>query len=302
MSDKVKRLLKQNFSTYLMVLPCVVLLIVFVIYPLCWVLRYVFFTYDGLRPEKYIGFGNFVRLFTRDHDYWKSVYNTFVYAAGKLIITVPLSFLLAVLLNSGIRMKNLFRAIIFMPTIISTAVMSLVFYFMFNSYNGIVNQVLLRTSIISSPINWFGMDLAMVTAIIVAIWGAVGNYMIYFLAGLQTIPEEMYEVAKIDGANRMQILFFIVIPLMGPVMQMVLMLSIIVALKGFQSIMVLTGGGPAGATDVMYLYVYRSFFPSQGEVLFAPQYGYGSAVAVVTAAITGFITMLYLKFSNKRIN
>lgn len=285
--------------TYLMVTPCIVLLVLFVLYPLCWVLRYVFYDYDGLHAAKFIGLENFVRLFTRDADYWRSVRNTFVYAVGKLFITIPLSFFLAVLLNAKLKCQSVFRAVIFMPTIISTAVMSLVFYFMFNSYNGIVNQMLMKISVIDKPIEWFGRDMAMVTAIIVAAWGAVGNYMIYFLAGLQTVPEEMYEVAKLDGAGYFQTLFYVVLPLLGPVMQTVLMLAIITALKGFESIMVLTGGGPAGATDVMYLYVYRAFFPTQGDAAFIPQYGYGSAVAVVTAVITGLITILYLKSSAK---
>ena len=214
----------------LMVLPTVILLILFVLYPLAWVFRYVFYDYDGLHAAKFVGLENFIRLFTRDPDYWKSVWNTFVYAVGKLIITIPLSFVLAVLLNSKLKLQSVFRAVIFMPTIISTAVMSLVFYFMFNSYNGIVNQMLMRFSLIENPIDWFGRDMAMVTAIIVAAWGAVGNYMIYFLAGLQTVPDEMYEVAKLDRANYLQTMFDVVFPLLGPVMQTLLMLAIITAL------------------------------------------------------------------------
>jgi ABC-type sugar transport system permease subunit len=258
-----------------------------------------FFEYNGLRAPRFIGLENFIRLFTRDGDYWRSVLNTFVYAFGKLLLTVPLSFVLALMLNSRIRFQTVFRAVVFMPTIISTAVMSLIFYFMFNAYNGIVNQVLMKAAFIKEPVNWFGRDKAMITAVIVASWGAVGNYMIYFLSGLQTIPEEMYEATKLDGANYIQTMFYMVIPMMGPVMQTVLMLAIIISLKGFESIMVLTAGGPAGATDVMYLYIYRSFFPSQGEVVFAPQYGYGSAVAVITALITGAITLFYLRASGK---
>jgi ABC-type sugar transport system permease subunit len=258
-----------------------------------------FFRFDGLRAARLIGVENFIRLFTRDGDYWHSVINTFAYAGGKLVITIPLSFILALLLNSRMKLQGLFRAVVFMPTIISTAIMSLVFYFMFNAYNGIVNQVLMRLLIIREPINWFGRDMAMITAVIVAIWGAVGNYMIYFLSGLQTIPDEMYEATRLDGASYLQTMFYMVIPMMGPVLQTVLMLAIITALKGFESIMVLTAGGPAGATDVMYLYVYRSFFPSQGEASFTAQYGYGSAVAVVTALITGVITAFYLRASKK---
>jgi raffinose/stachyose/melibiose transport system permease protein len=290
---------KDGLIIVLMLLPCLFLLIFFVLYPLCWVLRYMFFEFDGMRTAKYTGIQNFIRLFSRDGDYWHSVLNTFVYAGGKLVLTIPLAFVLALMLNSRMKMQAIFRAVVFMPTIISTAVMSLVFYFMFNPYNGLVNQMLIRLSLLKEPINWFGRDKAMITAVIVAAWGAVGNYMIYFLSGLQTIPEEMYESAKLDGANYMQTMCYMVIPMMGPVLQTVLMLAIIISLKGFESIMVLTAGGPAGATDVMYLYVYRSFFPSQGEPVFSPQYGYGSAVAVVTALITGLITLIYLRASRK---
>jgi raffinose/stachyose/melibiose transport system permease protein len=299
---KKQRKGEEHLVITLMLLPCIILLIFFVLYPLGWVLRYMFFEFNGLRTPKFIGLENFVRLFTRDGDYWHSVLNTFVYAGGKLLLTIPLAFILALMLNSRIKLQSVFRAVVFMPTIISTAVMSLVFYFMFNAYNGIVNQVLMKIAVIKEPINWFGRDKAMITAIIVAAWGAVGNYMIYFLSGLQTIPAEMYEATKLDGANYFQTMVYMVIPMMGPVMQTVLMLAIIISLKGFESIMVLTAGGPAGATDVMYLYIYRSFFPSQGEVVFAPQYGYGSAVALVTALITGIITIIYLRASNRMNN
>ena len=290
---------KESITIALMLLPCVILLVLFVLYPLAWVLRYMFFEFDGMREARFVGLDNFVRLFTRSPDYWSSVRNTFVYALGKLVLTIPLSFFIAMMLNTKMRFQTTFRAFVFMPTIISTAVMSLVFFFMFNTHNGLVNQMLMRVSIISEPINWFGIEMAMITVILVAVWGAVGNYMIYFLSGLQTIPEEMHEVATLDGANYFQRLFYVILPLLGPVMQTVLMLAIIVSLRGFESIMVLTAGGPAGATDVMYLYIYRTFFPIEGQPAFTPQFGYGSAAAVVTATITGLITIGYLRISRK---
>lgn len=292
--------IKKDSIVYAMIFPSVLFLVVFTIYPLAWALRFAFFEYDGISDAVFIGIDNFIRLFTRDADFWNSAKNTFVYAGGKLVLTLPVSFVLALILNKAIKGKSFFRATIFMPTIISTAVMSLIFYFIFNPYNGILNQLLMKFNIVDSPINWFNSKLAMLTAIIVAVWGAIGNYMIYFLAGLQSIPEELYESASIDGANNMQKLAYITIPMMGPVLQVVVMLAIIVAFKGYESIMVLTAGGPAGATDVMYLYIYRCFFPMQ-EVghNYMPQYGYGSAVAIVTATIVGVITALYLYMSKK---
>lgn len=291
--------IQKNKTVYLMVFPSVLFLIVFTIYPLAWALKYMFFDFNGMMDPRFVGVENFIRLFTRDPDFWKSVVNTAIYSGGKLLITLPLSFILAVILNNKLKGRDFFRITIFMPTIISTAIMSLVFYFIFNSYNGIINQLLLKAHLIKTPVEWLGLKLAMFTSIIVASWGAIGNYMIYFLAGLQSIPEELYESASIDGANRFQILWRITLPMMGPVLQIVVMLAIIVSLKGYESIMILTAGGPAGVTDVMYLYIYKLFFPISEINNVNMSYGYGSAVAFVSSIIIGLVTVGYLKWSKK---
>lgn len=285
-----------------MILPCVVLLALFSIYPLAWAFKYMFYDFDGFTEATFIGFDNFVRLFTRDTQFWNSVWNTLVYAGGKLIVTLPLSLILAVILNQKIFARNSLRAIFFMPTIISAAVISLVFYLMFNSYNGIINNTLISLGIIQQPIEWLGVKYSMLTAIIVAIWGAVGNYMVLFLAGLQGIPKDLYESASLDGATKIQQFFKITIPMLGPVMQIIVMLAIVNTLKGYESIMVLTAGGPASKTEVMYLYIYKLFFPvSEGEPV-VQQYGYGAAAGFVAAMIVGAITCLYLYLSRKSNN
>jgi len=270
------------------------------IYPIIWAIRYMFYDYPGYGEEVFIGFGNFASLM-RDGAYWNSVVNTGIYAMGKIIITIPLSLILAVILNKGLKGKNFLRAIYFMPTVLSTAVISIVFFNIFNSYNGILNQFLLKYHIISKSIDWLGPDLAMVTTIIVAIWGAIGNYMLLFLAGLQSIPDDVYESASLDGANASQKFFYITIPMLGPVLQMIIMLAITISLKGYESIMVLTEGGPIGRTEVMYLYVYRMFFPISSSSTMIQQIGYGSAVGFMSAVIVGFITLGYFWLS-KRLN
>ena len=195
------------------------------------------------------------------------------------------------------------RAIYFMPTIISSAVMAVVFFAIFNSYNGILNQYLMKYKFIQKSIDWLGLDYALLTVIIIAVWGAVGNYMLLFLAGLQNIPEDVYESSAIDGANKVQQFWYITVPLLGPVLQIITMLAIINALKGYESIMVLTAGGPVGKTDVMFLYVYKLFFPFVGTDASGSiqEIGYGSAVAFVTAIIVGIITLLYF-YMSKRAN
>jgi ABC-type sugar transport system permease subunit len=293
---------KRNslFNSYVFIFPSLFLTLALGIYPLVWALRYMFYDYQGYGEEKFIGIDNFTRLF-RDTEYWHSVYNTFIYAGGKLIIVLPLSLILAVILNKGIKGRVLLRAVYFMPTIISTSVMAIVFFTIFNSYNGLLNQFLLKYGLISKSIDWLGPDYAMITVIIMAIWGAIGNYMLLFIAGLQGIPDDLYESASIDGANVVQKFWYITIPMLGPVLQMIVMLAIINSLKGYESIMVMTEGGPFGKTDVMYLYVYKLFFPVSATSPTVQQIGYGSAAGFVTALIVGLITIAYFRMS-KRLN
>lgn len=285
--------------SYSFLLPSFILTVVLGIYPILWAMRYMFYDYKGYGEERFIGLDNFARVM-KDAEYWDSVLNTFVYAGGKLILSLPLALVLAVILNRGIRGRGLMRALIFMPTIISTAVMAVVFFTIFNSYNGILNQFLMKYKLAGEAVDWLGVDYAMLTVIIVAVWGAVGNYMLLFLAGLQNIPQDVYESSALDGASKWQQFRYITIPMLGPVMQMIIMLAIINALKGYESIMVMTDGGPAGSTNVMFLYVYKLFFPTAAtSAAQVQEMGYGSAVAFVTAIIVGIITIAYFYGSRR---
>jgi ABC-type sugar transport system permease subunit len=288
------------FNSYIFIFPSLFLTLALGIYPIVWALRYMFYDYQGFGIPRFVGLDNFSRLL-RDQEFWHSVYNTFVYAGGKIILVLPISLLLAVILNRGLKGKGLFRAIYFMPTIISASVMSIVFFTIFNSYNGVLNQFLIKYGIISQSIDWLGPQYAMLTVIITAVWGGIGNYMLLFIAGLQGIPEDVYESASLDGANAAQKFWYITLPMLGTVLQMIIMLAIITALKGYESIMVLTEGGPFGKTEVMYLYVYKQFFPVSASTATVQQIGYGSAVGFTTAVIVGFITIIYF-YMSKRLN
>ncbi|WP_199621810.1 carbohydrate ABC transporter permease [Paenibacillus alkalitolerans] len=291
---------RKLFEAYAFIFPSLFLTVVLAIYPIVWAMRYMFYDYRGYGTPQFIGLQNFARLF-RDQLYWDAVVNTFVYSIGKIAVTLPLALILAVILNRAIAGRQLLRAVYFMPTVISMAVMSIVFYIIFNSYNGILNQLLIKYGIIGQSIEWLGPKYAMLTVIIVAVWGGLGNYMILFLAGLQNIPNDLYESASIDGANETQKFWHITVPMLGPVLQMIIMLAIIAALKGYESIMVMTEGGPFGKTEVMYLYVYKQLFPvsTDGGGSAEQLIGYGSAAGFVTALIVGAITTLYFYLSRK---
>ena len=252
MSKKGKKVWERVYNertSYLMLLPNIIMFAVFTVYPILWALRYMLFDYRGYGEAKFVGMDNFVRVFTRDPVFWDSVVNTFVYVGGKLILTLPIAFMLAFLLSKSTRINAVSQSIIFTPTIMSSAVMALIFYLLFNTYNGEINRFLMWLGVIDENINWLGVQHAMLTVIILAVWGGVGNYMVYFIAGLTGISTDVYESAKLDGANGAQTLFRITIPLLAPVLKMILMLALVISFMDMQSIMVLTEGGPMGKTN-----------------------------------------------------
>lgn len=155
-----KRKIKQNLQAYSFLLPNLILFTACTLYPVVWALKYVFYQYGGYGTgtPRFVGLENLSRVF-RDEVYWKSVANTFVYGFGKIIFIIPLAFFLAFLLNKQTRGNSVAQSIIFLPTIMSSAVMGLVFYLLFNAYNGEVNKMLLSAHIISKPINWLGKDM-----------------------------------------------------------------------------------------------------------------------------------------------
>ncbi|MFT4105101.1 MAG: sugar ABC transporter permease [Lacrimispora sp.] len=292
--------IKRNLQAYSFLLPNLILFTACSLYPVVWTLKYVFYQYGGYGTgaPRFTGLANLARVF-RDKVYWESVLHTFTYGFGKVVIIIPLAFFLAFLLNQQKRGNGAAQSIMFLPTIMSSAVMGLVFYLLFNAYNGEVNKYLLEAGIITRPINWLGKGHAMKTLIITAVWGGVGNYMVYFIAGIQQVSGDAIESARIDGAGKLQTIWYIIVPMLGPILKIIMMLAITSAFNDITNVMVLTEGGPNNATMVMSLYGYRYFFPISAAEATVPQYGYGAAVSVVSAAIAGTVTVIYLKVSKK---
>ncbi len=295
-----KKAVIKNLQAYSFMLPNLILFAACSLYPVIWTLKYVFYQYGGYGTGEplFVGFENLARVF-RDKVYWESVLHTFTYGFGKLILILPLAFFLALLLNEQKKGNGLAQSIVFLPTIMSSAVMGLVFYLLFNAYNGEINKYLMEAHIIDQPINWLGKDHAMKTLVITAVWGGVGNYMVYFIAGIQQVSTDVIESAKIDGAGRLQSIWYIILPMLGPILKIILMLAITSAFNDITNVMVLTEGGPNNATMVMSLYGYKYFFPVSATQAAVPQYGYGAAVSVISAVIAGAVTVVYLKISKK---
>ena len=285
---------RGDFAAVFMMLPAVILLVVMSIYPFFWLFRYICYDYNGFNAY-FTGTRNFIRML-EDETFWRSVLHTFEYVGLKLLFVIPLSLFLAVLLNQKLTGSSIYRGIYFMPTVISSAIYSLIFGFIFAVYNGVLNASLQKMGLIQAPIDWLGdPSIVMLSIVIVAVWGGFGNYMIYFISGMSSIPEEIYESSRIDGANGVQTFFHITLPMLSPVLKVILMLAITTAFKDYQSILVLTDGGPNNRSHVMFSYIYKLIFSSSTT----PQIGYATMLSVVAALIIGIVTAIYMFVARK---
>lgn len=287
---------KDSIQAVLMIMPTTVGFILFTYVPIVYNLRYAMYDYNG-SLSTYIGLENFVRIFTRDVDYWKSLGNTFIIAFGKLSIEIPLALCMAILLNKNLPGTAIFRVGLFLPAIISTAIVGLVFSLMFSSFDGIVNTILQNLHIIEKPINWFGSKwTAMLVLVIASVWQNFGINMIFFLVALQRVPKELYECASIDGASSWTKFRHITLPMIGTLFQVILLLAIVGSIKMSDLVLASTNGQPGGSTEVVMTYVFKYFFGYLGHMI---EIGYASAMSIVTAIILAIIAIVYLNVTKK---
>lgn len=292
-----KAIRKENelLPMLLMLLPMLVLFCLFSIYPLIDAIYLSFTKFNGFTAPEFVGLDNYVRLI-QDSTWWHVVGNTLQFTLLAYVVQIPLALFLAVLVNSKIKGRNFFRTVLFLPNITSTAIIGVVFFFMFSSYNGIVNGILQSIGFIDRPIEWLGnVSTAKLIIILLNTWSQVGYLMVLFLAAIQKIPLELYESATLDGASRWQQFCRITIPMLGKMFQVISMMCILNGFQLFDSVNVLTGGGPGNQTSVMALYIYKYFFSSTGS-----QQGYASAVSVCATLITAVVGALYLWATNKK--
>ncbi|GHU74293.1 sugar ABC transporter ATP-binding protein [Spirochaetia bacterium] len=287
---------------FFMLLPMFIGFVTFTIYPVLWALRWVLYDYSGFGKPFFVGLDNFARAIFRDREFWRSMVNTFYLAGMKLIIEMPLAIVLAFFVNNKVRGSSILRIIYFLPTVFSIAVIGLVFSILFSAYNGIVNAALVAGGFLKSNFNFFGSRWpALNIVLLVSIWSTFGINMIYFLMGLQNIPNELYECATLDGASGSRQFFFITIPLLAPVMQIVFMLSLLGTMRITDVVLVMTNGQPGGTTEVAMTHILKLFF-SFGAGSVRRQYGYGSALSIILGVILAIITIVYLKNSKRMKN
>ena len=287
----------RTLQSYAMIAISLTGLVLFVVYPLFWVVRYSVFDYKGFGTMTFVGFDKFVQL-TRptSKTFWDSVGHTFIFAIGKLLVEIPLALVLAFILTRKLRGANFFRAVYYMPSMVSVAVIGVIFFYLFRHEGGVFNTFLRLLG--GKGVQWFSNGWsAMLMLMIASIWQNFGLNMLFFMTGLQSISPEMYEAAAIDGATNTRQFFSITIPLLGPVLQMVLMNALLGSLKVTDLVLSLTRGGPGTETSMMMTYIYGLFMGEAG--IGKGNWGFAAACTVTTAVILGLVTILYLRLTRK---
>lgn len=263
--------------SYVYLLPFVVLTLAFVVYPIVASLGYTLFRWDGIgAPSRFVGLDNFARIL-QDVIFWRSVRNSVVYTLVLVPVQLFLALVLALALNDPtLRFSTFYRSVYFLPAIISPAIIGVVFQLLVSSARPTLNRVFGTTlGVLADP------DTALSVVIVIGIWATLGYNLVYFLAGLQTIPAELYEAARVDGANGRQMFWHITIPGLRAIGVIVVFLAIIGSLQVFDLVQVLTGGGPFFATSVVNTYIYQMAFGTSagGGTPVTPDVGLASAAS-----------------------
>jgi ABC-type sugar transport system permease subunit len=293
--------IKNNFSqstkwTTVMafLLPSLLGFTLFVLLPIVAAVGFSFTNYSGGMTLNFIGLRNYIMAF-QSSDFLNSLLITFKFS----IITVPLQlilgFIFAVILNQRLLGTKIYRSVIFVPTVLSLVAISLVFMLILHPNKGPVNHFLVSLGLPGVP--WLtSPQMALYTIIMVTVWQSFGYYMVIFLGGLQSISEDLYEAATIDGANKFQQLFRITIPMLSPTTFFCIIMAIINSFKVFESIYVMTGGqgggGPAGSTTVLVFEIYKRAFTNY-------EMGYASAEATILLLFILIITIIQYRGQSK---
>ncbi len=279
---------REALFCYFFISPWVLGFIIFTAGPILASLYFSFNDYAIIAPAEWVGLKNFQRLFTGDDLFWKSLWNTLYYVGIGVPLRIVFAFALATLLNQQIRGRLFYRVAYYMPSIIPGVAGAVLWIILLNPRLGLINLVLSLFGI-EGP-NWLGSpDWSKPALIMMSLWG-VGGSMVLYLAGLQGIPESLYEAAKIDGASRWSMFWNVTIPLMTPTILYNLILQIIGSFQVFGSAFIMTHGGPLNSTLFYMLHLYNYAF----------QYfkmGYASALAWVLFVIIMFFTLITLKWS-----
>lgn len=285
---------KMLFLPLLFLVPALLLYAVFFVYPFLFTFLLSFQQWDMIHPERsFVGWSNYASLL-RDEVFWKALRNTFLYLLMTIPISITLGLGLALLMESLLRGRTVYRFIFYLPVISSIAVIAIIWSLMYDDQYGIVNQLLALLGI-DGP-NWLSQSSTSLWAVaIVGIWKSFGYEMLLFISGLKSIDKGLYEAAAIDGASRWRRLFHLTLPLLSPITMFIVVMSIISSFQNFALIQIMTDGGPNNSSNVLVYQLYQEAFRFFSV-------GKAAAISVILFALVLFITAVQLRFTRNTVH
>ncbi len=283
---------REYLDAYILIAPAVLIFLFFVIYPLFRTILVSFYDYGLTDPVmKFIGLQNYIDM-TKDPVIWTALKNNVIILVGSVIVQVGMGLILAAILNRGIRYgRTIFRTIHFAPMVMSVVAVGVLWQLVYDPGVGILNKLLKLMHLGVPQQGWLGdPHLVIYSVLVVACWQYTGFMMVLLLAGMQSVPIELYEAARIDGASEIQSFLYVTIPCIRNVILAAVLITMIGAFKVFDIVYVLTRGGPANASQVLGTYIYYQAFTNNMA-------GYGSAIAVVLLVIAIALGIVQLRFS-----
>lgn len=275
----------RSYYGYLFITPFFIVFAIFHLYPILYSLYLSFTDWDGFSEPAYIGLENYRRL-VDDPFFFRSIKNTLLIWLISIVPQLPLALTLAFILNERfVRGKHFFRAVYFFPNIVTPVTIGVLFSLLFDWQTGAANRLLMALNLVDEPINWLGEPtLARILVAAVMTWQWFGYNMLLYIAGLQSIPDELPEAARVDGASNYRVAIDILLPLLRPVILFTTVTSVIGGMQIFDVPFTLTGTGPNNSTLTMVMFLYQTAFERS-------QYGYAAAIAY---AIFVFIAAISL--------
>ena len=290
--NRVQKLLWKVWrerSAYLFIAPGLILFSVFTLVALIFAFYLTFHRWSIIEPEKpYVGLTNYDDMI-HDERFVQSILNTIYFTGASVPLTMIIGLVLALLLNQPLPGRALFRTAYYLPVVTPFVVSAILWKWLYNGQYGLFNFYLLRTNLIDEPLLWLSdKDLAMPAVVMMSVWSGVGFSMVVYLAGLQSVPADLYESAKLDGAGTLRRVWYITIPLLRPTTLFLLVMGIIGSLQVFTQIFVMTGGGPVNKTTTMVYYMYLWAFKYYDM-------GYASTLAFALFAMLLVFTAFQLR-------
>ncbi|SEC61226.1 sugar ABC transporter permease [Paenibacillus sp. GP183] len=289
---------QESLLAYTLTAPSLLTIGLFALYPILssvWLSLHEFKLNMPFLGKPFVGFQQYATLST-DVRFWASLWNTVYFTFFSVLLELILGFAIAILINRSFRGRGIVRAAVLVPWAIPTVVSALMWKFMFNDQLGVINDIFVKAGILNHYIAWLGSkETALWSIIVTDVWKTTPFMALLILAGLQVIPSDMYEAAKVDGANRFQQLVKITIPLVKPAVLVALLFRTLDAFRVFDVVFVMTGGGPANSTETLSMY-------AQTTLMRYLDFGKGSALSVITFLCVLLISFFYIKILGVNID